>query len=77
MPPAKVIKACVDVHPMGVCAPVGVGEMALDSSTFWSNGTTLTVAFDPAASVQLIARVMRSVAEWSDHANIAFRYVPG
>jgi serralysin len=57
-----------------VIIPKGAGEMAAETRELWNPGGTLRVKFlDGAANVQ--NAVMRTIAEWSQYANIKFRRV--
>lgn len=61
--------------PMGV-APSGAMSMALITGKKWRPGKTLTVAFldGPKAKHNMIRKV---APQWSDYANIRFRFVTG
>lgn len=64
----------IEVNPDNFVVAANAIEAAADSRRLWPNGSTLRVAFlegDPA----VIKRVQPIVEEWSEYANITFKFV--
>ncbi|MBU3125734.1 M12 family metallopeptidase [Sinomicrobium weinanense] len=64
------IRMCKDVYPEGVTP-----RAAAISDKVWPNGITLTVKLDRNASQYVRDKVMQYANEWSEHANITFKFV--